>query len=544
MTEKTQSLYLQEKMLRGSAWLTFSNVASRLLGALYIIPWYAWMGTHAKQANSLFSMGYTIYALFLMISTAGIPGAIAKLIARYNSMKEFRVSQKVLYRALQLSLGLGIIFAGLMYVGAPWLAKISGGGTVLVPIIRMLCFALVTFPSMSVIRGYFQGNNTMEPFAISQVAEQVIRVLYMILSAFFIMQVWQGNYVTAVSQSTFAAFVGMLASYGVLLYFLKKEAPFIRERLERSRDQVTFETRVLVKEIVKEALPFIVLGAGVTVFKLVDQVTFIATMKNFTGYSHDQLLELFSLFSANPDKLTMVVVAIATSIALTGMPLITSLATQGNRHELGKMLSLNLQLFVYLITPATFGLILLAYPLNTVFYSADRLGSYVLIESAVAALFIGLFTVASTLLQGLDHDRSAVFYWLIGLIIKSVIQVPLIRVLEVYGPLLATMLGLAVTCSLSLYKLRKVAYFDHQMTLRRSLLVFFVTMSMCALAFGMRQLCYLFLTPESGWQAFLICLLTAIVGAISYFYFTLKIRLVDRLFGPRAKVWRRRLKIR
>ena len=60
----------QEQMVRGTAWLTASNFISRLLGAFYIIPWYAWMGTHAEQANALFGMGYNIYALFLLISTA------------------------------------------------------------------------------------------------------------------------------------------------------------------------------------------------------------------------------------------------------------------------------------------------------------------------------------------------------------------------------------------------------------------------------------------------------------------------------------------
>lgn len=59
-------------MVKGSAWMTASNIISRMLGAIYIIPWYAWMGEHGNEANSLFSMGYTIYALFLMISTAGI----------------------------------------------------------------------------------------------------------------------------------------------------------------------------------------------------------------------------------------------------------------------------------------------------------------------------------------------------------------------------------------------------------------------------------------------------------------------------------------
>lgn len=67
----------QEKMARGSAWMTASNIISRLLGAVYIIPWYAWMGENAKAANGLFNMGYNIYALFLLISTAGIPAAIA-----------------------------------------------------------------------------------------------------------------------------------------------------------------------------------------------------------------------------------------------------------------------------------------------------------------------------------------------------------------------------------------------------------------------------------------------------------------------------------
>ena len=44
-------------MVKGSAWMTASNIISRMLGAIYIIPWYAWMGEHGNEANSLFSMG-------------------------------------------------------------------------------------------------------------------------------------------------------------------------------------------------------------------------------------------------------------------------------------------------------------------------------------------------------------------------------------------------------------------------------------------------------------------------------------------------------
>ena len=67
MTE-TKTDTQQQQMLRGTAWMTASNIISRLLGALYIIPWYAWMGKQGDQANALFGQGYNIYALFLLIS--------------------------------------------------------------------------------------------------------------------------------------------------------------------------------------------------------------------------------------------------------------------------------------------------------------------------------------------------------------------------------------------------------------------------------------------------------------------------------------------
>ena len=69
MTE-TKTDTQQQQMLRGTAWMTASNIISRLLGALYIIPWYAWMGKQGDQANALFGQGYNIYALFLLISQA------------------------------------------------------------------------------------------------------------------------------------------------------------------------------------------------------------------------------------------------------------------------------------------------------------------------------------------------------------------------------------------------------------------------------------------------------------------------------------------
>ena len=196
-------------MARGSAWMTASNMISLDYWAqsILFLGMLGWAKMQ-KAANGLFNMGYNIYALFLMISTAGIPAAIAKQTARYNSLNEYGTSHRLFLRAMQMMAVLGVCFAGFMYFASPWLARASGGGEELIPIMRSLSRTLLVFPCMSVIRGYFQGNQEMMPYALSQIVEQIARVFYLLLSTFIIMKVLSGDYVTAVTQSTLQHLLG------------------------------------------------------------------------------------------------------------------------------------------------------------------------------------------------------------------------------------------------------------------------------------------------------------------------------------------------
>lgn len=534
----------QEKMVKGSAWMTASNIISRMLGAIYIIPWYAWMGEHGNEANSLFSMGYTVYALFLMISTAGIPGAIAKQTSHYNSLNEYKISRQLFYRALQVMGILGVIFAIIMYFASPFLATWSGGGPELIPTMRSLSLAVLVFPCMSVIRGYFQGNQEMMPFALSQIVEQVARVFYMLLTAFIIMKIFKGDYVDAVTQATFAAFIGMLASLAVLIYYMYKQKPMFDYLAEHSANEHEISPQELLIETLKEAVPFIVVGSGVTVFKLVDQFTFSNFMHLFTNYSDSQLRELFGIFNANPDKLTMVVIALATSISATGLPLITEAVTLKNFKELSRLISNNLQLFVFVMLPATFGMIVLAEPLYTVFYRPDGLGTSLLVQACYAGLFLGLYMLISNMLMGMYENKAAMKYLGFGLLVKLIVQYPCIRLFEVYGPLLASMIGFTVSCVLILRKIRHVTRFNYTMTLRRSFLMFCITMVMVIIALIMRQFLYLFLNPASRFQAFLVVLLVAAAGGAFYGYVSLKLRLADKLLGKNVAKLRQKFNIK
>lgn len=531
----------KQKMVRGSIWMTVGSVVSRLMGAIYVIPWYAWMGADAKIANNLFTKGYNVYALFLMISTAGIPGAIAKQISHYNSLNEYGLSRKLFKRAMALMIGLGLAFAGIMYFAAPVLAA---GNKDLIPVMKALSVAVLIFPCMSVIRGYFQGNHDMMPSAVSQIVEQFARVLYMLLATYIIMNVMTGNYVKAVTHSTFAAFVGVLAAAGVLLWFYRKQAPEMARLEAGSNNKLEVSTNQLLKEMVIEAMPFIVIGSAITIVKIFDQYTFERIMAGFTNYTPKHLEELFTIFTGNPDKLTMITISIATALSATGLPLITEAFTLKNRKGVAKLVSDNIQLFFFVMIPATLGMVLLAEPLNTLFYEHDLLGTSLLVQACYVGVILGFYMLVSTMLQGMYENVSALVFLGIGLVVKVILQYPLIRLFEVYGPLIATGIAFLVTSGLMLRKIHRLTGFNLSLTARRTLLIFILSLAMLLVAWITRILSYLVLSPTTKIQSLVIILIVALVGGALYGYLALKLNLADKLLGDKVSKLRTKLKIK
>ena len=94
----------RSKMLSGSAWMTAGSIASRILGALYVIPWVTWFGAYSNEANALFAQGYNIYNLFLVVATAGIPSAISKLVAHYNGINQYGVSRRLYHSGMYVAM--------------------------------------------------------------------------------------------------------------------------------------------------------------------------------------------------------------------------------------------------------------------------------------------------------------------------------------------------------------------------------------------------------------------------------------------------------
>ena len=530
----------QAQMLRGTAWLTASNFISRLLGAIYIIPWYIWMGTYAAKANGLFTMGYNIYAWFLLISTAGIPVAVAKQVAKYNTMKEEEHSFALVRSFLGFMTGLGLFFALILYLCAPWMADLSGVGQDLIPIMHSLAWAVLIFPSMSVIRGYFQGMSNLKPYAMSQIAEQVIRVIWMLLATYMIMEMGSGDYLAAVTQSTFAAFVGMVASFLVLIYFLAKEG--LLQRIFEKGDK--FNSKHLLLDTIKEAIPFIVTGSAIQLFQIFDQLTFINSMTWLTNYSNEDLVVMFSYFSANPNKITMILISLGVSIGGVGLPLLTENYVKGDLKATSRLVQDNLTMLLLFLFPATVGVVMVGEPLYTVFYGKpDSLALGLFVFAVLQSIILGVYMVLSPMLQAMFHNRKAMLYFACGSIAKMVLQVPSIYLFHSYGPLISTTIGLVIPIILIYREICKITGVNYNVLVRRIILIALLTLIMFFVV-GFLQLIVGFVFQPSGrlWS-FLYVALVATMGGIIYGIMSLRTHLLDKVIG-KYRAERLRIKFR
>ena len=531
----------QAQMLRGTAWLTASNFISRLLGAIYIIPWYIWMGTYAAKANGLFTMGYNIYAWFLLISTAGIPVAVAKQVAKYNTMQEEEHSFALIRSFLGFMTGLGLVFALALYLFAPWLADLSGVGKDLIPIMQSLAWAVLIFPSMSVIRGFFQGMNNLKPYAMSQIAEQVIRVIWMLLATFIIMKLGSGDYLAAVTQSTFAAFVGMVASFAVLLYFLYKEG--MLQKVFETRDKI--DSKHLLMDTIKEAIPFIITGSAIQLFQILDQMTFINSMKWFTNYNNEDLVVMFSYFSANPNKITMILISVGVSIGSVGLPLLTENYVKGDLPAASRLVQDSITMLFLFLLPATVGVVMVGEPLYTVFYGKpDSLAMGLFVFAVLQSTILGLYMVLSPMLQAMFRNRKAVLYFVYGSIAKIVLQLPSIALFHSYGPLISTTIGLIIPIVLMYREICQITGVHRKIILKRTILVIILTLVMFILVGFLQWMIGFVFQPNGRFWSFIYVALIGTIGGGLYGFMSLYTRLLDKVIGQaKADQLRARLKL-
>ncbi|MGG3120579.1 polysaccharide biosynthesis protein [Priestia megaterium] len=526
------------KLLRGTFVLTLGTYVSRILGMIYLFPFAILVGT---VGGALFGYGYNQYAIYLSIATAGMPMAVSKFVSKYNALGDYYTSRRMYRAGMKLMLVTGILAFLLLYSLAPVMSRITLGGSDLnnsledvVMVMRMVSVALIVVPMMSLMRGFFQGHQSMGPTAVSQVVEQLVRVVFLLASTYIVIKVVHGSLALAVGFATMGAFVGALAGLAVLIWYWKKRKPYLDKMVnEQTVTPTRISTVSIFKELLTYSLPYVFVSLAIPLYQYVDQFTFNRAM---VAAGQKEIAESMNgIVQSYVPKLVMIPVSLATAFGLTLVPTITRSFVNKDYNVLQKQIDQTYQTIMFLVLPASVGLMALAGPAYTFFFGTDAsdAGGNVLLYYAPVALLFSFFTVNGAILQGINKQKYAVLSLLFGLIVKIVVNVPFILMFHEIGSVLATALGYIVSLVYMFALIQKHAKYNYSEFIKRSVLILIFVAIMGISVKIVATVIGLFTTP-GRFSATVITIIGAAVGGIIYFIITYRSSLLEKVMGARV----------
>lgn len=535
-------------IVRGTMLLTVATFLSKFLGMIYVIPFNELVG---EKGGALFNFAYTPYNILISISTIGVPLAVSKFVSKYNALGDYYTGMRMFKAGIILMLGTGFAAFLTLFFGADFLAsKIittenSEGISVseVASVIKMVSFALIVIPAMSIVRGFFQGHESMGPTAVSQVVEQIVRIIFLLTAALLVLNVYGGSISTAVGFATFAAFVGALASCMVLAVYWRKRKKHFDALIENQSETYHLSIKDLIIELFSYAGPFVLVGLATPLYQLIDQFTFERAM--VAGGFEDVWVISFAAINFYGHKLVIIPVTIATGLSLAILPAITKSFTNRDRTLMNQQINQALQIILVLVIPAVVGLISLS---DVAYGSLFKLTNIaitgpLLAWSAPLAILFALFMVSSSILQGINEQRFAVISLSAGLLFKILLNIQFIHLFGAKGAVFGTMSAVGIATVCNLWRIQISIQFSYKETVKRGVLVLLFSGIMFGVIMGVKYVASFFLAYQEERIAAVIVLALGIgIGGIVYLWLAYQSTLLERTLGNRVRKLERFIK--
>lgn len=524
--------------IQGAFISTLGIVISKILGIIYVIPFHAIV---KEQGGALYGYAYTIYSLFLAISTAGIPLAISKIISEYQTLGYYSAKERAFIIGKKLSIVLGLVAFIILFIFAPQVAHavlgdLKGGNTIeqVTFVIRVIDTAILVVPILSIYRGYLEGHKFLTPSSISNIIEQVIRVALIIFGSYLSMKVFHLSLETTVGIAVFGATLGAFASYFYLLGVVHKNKKQLHEKtLSVKEPKIT--GKMITKKIFTYALPFIMIDIFKSMYDFIDMSTVVRTIGSMAAYTTKDAESIMSIISTWGSKFNMIIASVSTGIIVSLIPSLTSSFVLGNKKDVNHKVNQAFQVLILFILPMTVGLGLLAKPVWMVFYGPSKFGPSVFSYFIYVSLFMSLYTTAVTITQVLKDYKTVFISLFTGALIKLLLNTTLMvscnkmGLPPYYGNISATIIGYFVSLIICLYVLHKKYDINYESTLKSFINILFSTIVMV----GVILLLRLVLPTYSLSRIMnipIICCYT-LVGGLVYFILVYKSNTLKYIFG-------------
>ena len=434
--------------IKGAAILGLASLFSKMLGLIYRIPYQNITG---DLGYYVYTQVYPLYGTLLILATAGFPIAISKMVSEKLAVGDLYGVKRVFKVSIITLFFTGIISFLSLYYGAESIARWMGNDKLTLPI-QSVSYALLIVPPMAAMRGYFQGHQNMIPTAISQIAEQFVRVATIIVLAYWFMST-TGNEYLAGAGAVFGAVTGALTGLLVLLLFWRKNKKIHTQIHPNDAKKHPQESSwKLIKQILYYAIPICFGALVLPLLQLSDSFT-VANLLMKAGYPAEEANILKGVFDRG-QPLVAFGAFFATALSLSLVPAISEANARQARQIIKSRTELALRLTLMIGLPTSIGLAVVAEPVNIMLYQNDK-GTITLIVLSFTTIFSTLGITSAGILQGLGKVLLPAQNLLVGVVIKIGLNLLLIPVMGITGAALATVLAYAVATLLNLRAVAK-----------------------------------------------------------------------------------------
>lgn len=464
----------KNSFIEGTIVATMGIFLVKVIGIIYVIPLNAIIG---EQGGALYGYGYTIYQLFLSISSAGFPFAISKITSEYNALGYKKAISNTYKISLKLISVISILIFFILFIFAPQIGKLiigkaTEGNTYqdIGFVIRMVSFAILVVPFLGVTKGLLQGYKYITPYSISQVIEQVVRVIIILVGTYVSLKVLHLPLKIGVGIAVSAAFFGGLAAYIYLKIKIKKANLLPKNVVD---DEVVISSSEIIRKILMYSIPFIMISLVNNLYTTVDMILLSRTMNDLLHLKSSVVDSIVGVYTTWGIKLNNIILAVSTGLVTSLIPNIVTSFTKHDMDDVNDKFNKAIQCVLLVIVPMTIFLSLLVKPVWTLFYGNSYYGPIVYQYFVYTALFGGIYTIIVNTLQGINKYKLVIATVMIGLVTNAILDVPLMLFFDKigmnvsYGAITAALIGYTLSIVTSMGILKKKYLFRFDQTFKR-----------------------------------------------------------------------------
>ena len=444
--EQQNSNTNNSKFLKGTMILTISSIIVKVIGSL---NWIILSRVLGGEGIGLYQMGFPIYLMAITVSSAGVPVAISIITSEKLANKDYRGAKRVFNVSLRLLLISGLIFSSALFFGADFLINqhIIRDSRAYYSIIALApAVFFVTF--LASFRGYLQGWQIMTPTATSEVVEQLVRVITMLVFADLFMPY---GLAYAAGGASMGAGAGAFCALLVLMWFYRRLKRRLHAEIEAQDDSIPTESAGhIIKRLLKLALPVSLTSLMLPIGANLD-LLIVPQRLEAAGFDVRHATELFGYLTGMAVPLVNLATIFTAAMTISLVPSISESRALERFDAIRDKIRLAFRVAMIITFPCFMGLFFLAEKVAALIYNAPGAAGAIQTMS-VGILFLGMHQISTGILQGLGKTAIPVINMILACIVKIVMSwwLTAIPFLGIKGASMATVADFAVAAIINM----------------------------------------------------------------------------------------------